>query len=169
MYQKKHPGAVGAVPGSKRALGSDDGREPNASRQRSKERPSLRDLDRAVAGAVEVLVVTPAMTKPLLATAAAGDTKARTILMAIMDYVRHTHTKPKGQGALCLDCEVEFPADEVPLHFLICLPAFAPQPQVSVVTGICEKCAARSDLADVVTRRLREIWPSATSHSTVRQ
>jgi hypothetical protein len=146
-----------------------DGRGSNTWQSQSKKRPTLQDLHHAAAGAIEVLVITPAMTRPLLAAAAADDRKAQTILMAIMDYARHTHDKPKGQGRLCLDCKVEFPADEVPLHFMICLPAFAPQPQVSLVTGICASCAARGDLADVVTRRLREIWPSATPHSTVRQ
>lgn len=79
------------------------------------------------------------------------------LMMAVRKWMINAKSLPRGQGAICIDCDCEFSNANRPMGFVIAVP-FANR-AISMVTGVCANCLLKPDLHDATMRRLRKIWP----------
>lgn len=114
-------------------------------------------------GAMQICIVRREDAPFLLQEALEGDMEYRVILESITNWMRAADRRKKNERFLCLDCNVDFHRHERPDAFLIVTP-FAAKTTHAMVTGICQRCAARDNaaLSTAALSNLRVIYPDAT-------
>ncbi|HZV03635.1 MAG TPA: hypothetical protein VE999_00965 [Gemmataceae bacterium] len=159
--RNKGPGAADTAAGVK--LNRAQRRAYNATTRSRQERFSLREFHEASGGVFSVEVISYASALALFACAVSGDVEARYKLVALQDYLKRVVRRPPP---LCFDCDFEFSAGRQPTAFVLSRP-FAGPPELSLVSGLCARCAATTDMNAMILRRMRQVWPDATMQTEI--
>jgi hypothetical protein len=80
--------------------------------------------------------------------------------VAILNWFGQATSRAADDAPLCLDCDTPFSPGAWPAAFLVAMPV-GDVATTALLTGICDRCARRSDddLKQTAQRRLRSIWP----------
>ena len=89
-----------------------------------------------------------------------GHANAERLVIPIADFLNRSASSTRGHGPMCLSCETEFTASEVPIDFLITGLNTGRQ---LIMTGICSRCSAQSDdwLMQAGMKQVKKIWTDA--------
>jgi hypothetical protein len=63
---------------------------------------------------------------------------------ALMDWLKQALSRKPGDGALCVDCDHEFVASDMPHVFVMVVPVVE-DAETMVISGVCPSCATKSD------------------------
>jgi hypothetical protein len=110
-------------------------------------------LQENFSGAVEVHVVRGIDVLGLLV---AG--KNEHLSLACVGWLRAAARAKRKDAPLCMSCDTAFSRMAVP-HALVCLLPIA-NPTAAIVTGVCDRCAPRSGVGNLVSH-VRKLWPDA--------
>jgi hypothetical protein len=118
----------------------------------------IEALHNEAAGVLGVYVISPKDAPRVLLAAYAGNEKAIQIVQLI-EYCLHDLDEYKP---LCLTCDFEFSANEMPDVFVVIVPD-RNDVERGLGMGLCPNCAAghADKLTEVAQRAVRKIWPSA--------
>jgi hypothetical protein len=83
-------------------------------------------------------------------------------LMLVAKWLARALQRERGKGCLCLSCDGEFNgADPASIEWSVAVTVPFSCEGNAIVSGICPRCAVRSDLQDIVIKGIRHVIPDA--------
>ena len=109
-------------------------------------------------------IVTNEEVSLMMTAAMVGHSDSRRVLAQINGWLGEAKRRPKARRFMCATCDTTFDGSRrrSPAGFLVAFPTF--EDGLGVTTGICAKCCAVADHADMALKWVRNLWPDAQVH-----
>ena len=90
-----------------------------------------------------------------------SDASARELVL-VAKWLAQALKRAHGKGSLCLNCDAEFNgADPMSIEWSVAVTVPFSSDRNAIVGGICPRCAARSDLQEILIKGVRRVIPDA--------
>jgi hypothetical protein len=104
----------------------------------------------------ETYVIDPDDLMIMVLAAFHGNAQAMVLTPIVFDWIAQVGRKKPGKKPLCLNCDNECLDD--PTWSIVVTKPYAATEGQTVVSCICPNCAARSDINDIVSAKVTELY-----------